>query len=216
MSAIGRQFKIQASPCGCHLVSPHISCSRYSLANSPPDYTISIIRSFFLPSWLGGTKPGFTPTGSISNTLHERSARDRSSLPRRLYHGLFECGMWFHIVSIIAVGTIMAYRAHTVVQQSQHRWNATSFIEMLRQVAWPAPVWLQAIFANVVPLTYILFPPDVPDRNSLLGDREKEGARYPLEKLKKPRSSPWTIDYPLLYTFLVGYSVVVFLWSYTI
>lgn len=124
--------------------------------------------------------------------------------------------MWFHFISIVAVGTVMAYRAQTVLQQSQHGWDMTSITEMLRQVAWPAPMWLQSIFANMVPLTYILFPPDVPDRNSLLGDRGKEGARYPLEEFKKGRSSPWAIGYPLLYTLLVGYSVVVFLWSYTI
>jgi hypothetical protein len=190
--------------------------STQGLANKPPDYTISIIRSFLLPSWLGGTEPGFTPTGSISNTLHERSAHNRGSLRRRLHHGLFECGMWFHFISIVAVGTVMAYRTQTVLQQSQHGWDMTRITEILRQVAWPAPAWLQAIFTNMVPLVYILFPPDMPDRNSLLGDREKEGARYPLEEFKKGRSSPWAVDYPLLYTFLLGYSVVVFLWSYTI
>jgi hypothetical protein len=124
--------------------------------------------------------------------------------------------MWFHFISVVAVGTVMAYRAQTVLQQSQRGWDMTRITEMLRQVAWPGPMWLQAIFSNMVPLTYILFPPDVPDRNSLLGSREKEGARYPLEEFKKGRSSLWTIDYPLLYTFLVAYSVVMFLWSFTI
>jgi hypothetical protein len=165
---------------------------------------------------LGGTKPGFTPSGSISNMIHERSAHNRSSLRRRLRYGLYECGLWFHLLSIVAVGTIMAYRAHTVLEQSQHSWGVTKFIELLRQVGWPAPMWLQAIFANMVPLTYILFPPDVPDRDRLLGEREKEGARYPLEKFKKGRSSLWRVDYPLLYTLLVGYTVMVFLWSFTL
>jgi hypothetical protein len=205
-------FSMWMSPCQ----SSHNSFSTQCLANKSPDYTISIIRSFLLPSWLGGTKPGFTPTGSISNTLHERSAHNRRSLRCRLQYALFECDMWFHFISIVAVGTVMAYRAQTVLQQSQHGWDLTRITEMLRQVAWPAPAWLQGILANMVPLTYILLPPNVPDRNSLLGIREKGGARYPLEEFKKERSSVWAVDYPLLYTCLVGYSVVVFLWSYTI
>ncbi|KAH7382529.1 nucleotide-diphospho-sugar transferase [Phaeosphaeria sp. MPI-PUGE-AT-0046c] len=181
-----------------------------------PYYTISIIRSFFLPSWLGGTKPGFTPTGSIHNALHERSAQNRGQFHRRLHHGLFECGMWFHLSSIVVVGLIMTYRTQAILQQYQHGWDMASITEMLRQVAWPAPGWLQPMLANMVPLAYIMFPPNVPDRNSLLGVREKSGARYPLKEYKKERSRLRTVDYPLLYTLLVGYSMVVLLWSYTI
>jgi hypothetical protein len=110
----------------------------------------------------------------------------------------------------------MVRRAQTVLRLSQPWWDMENITEMLRQVVWPAPGWLQSIFANLVPLSYILFPPNMPDRNSLLGDREKGGARYPLAKFKKARSGLGLVDYPLLYTLLVGYSVVVLVWSYTI
>ncbi|PVI03409.1 glycosyltransferase family 2 protein [Periconia macrospinosa] len=182
-----------------------------------PYFALSTIRSFFLPKWLGGTTPGFTSTGSISNTLHERSAHRRASLRDRLHDGLFECSMWFHAVLIAALAMSVAFRSRIVLQHFpiHDTWNTTNMIEILRQVAWPAPFWLKSIFANLTPLLYLISPPNVPERDKLLGNREKSGARYPLQEFRKVRST-WAVDNTLFHYILILYTAVVFLWTFTI
>jgi hypothetical protein len=182
------------------------------------DFTVSIIRTFFLPSWLGGRSPGFTPTGTISTTLHERSASKRGTFWQRLQHGLFETSLWFHLASILAVAIGVAVRSHIVVQQlqPQHIWDVASFTELLRQVAWPSPAWLKSSLDNLTPLIYMMFPPDVPERSKLFGNRNKAGVRYPLQASKELKSSLWSFDYLLFHTILVGYSVALLFWSYNL
>lgn len=178
---------------------------------------MSTIRSFFLPKRLGGTTPGFTPTGSISDTLHERSAHRRASFFRRLYDGLFECGMWFHALIIVATSLSIAFRARIVLQQfpPHQLWSTTSVTEVLRYVAWPSSFCLKTIFGNLTPFLYVMSPPSVPERDQLLGNREKSGAKYPLEEFRKARST-WVVDNTVLNHIIILHAVVVLLWTFTI
>merc|ERR1711939_1213520 len=54
-----------------------------------PYISLSIIRSFILPKWLGGSIVAFKPTGSLGNALNERDPKNKKSMLRRLWAILF-------------------------------------------------------------------------------------------------------------------------------
>merc|ERR1712059_24978 len=73
------------SPAGYHTGQRD---SRYQLWMSPY-ISLSIIRSFILPKWLGGSIVAFKPTGSLGNALNERDPKNKKSMLRRLWAILF-------------------------------------------------------------------------------------------------------------------------------
>lgn len=180
------------------------------------DYTIAILRSFVLPFSLGGTKPGFTPTGSVHNVLQERSAHARGGLFRRLNHHLFDCGVFFHLIIASSLILVVSTRTRAVVSAhcSDGCFSAEFFVEFLRAIAWPAPQWIIALFGCITPLRYSVFPPNVLERDKLLSQRDTDGARYPLPQYRDMQNGLWDFGFAHMYSLFILYTAALFIVSW--
>ncbi|KAH9900126.1 nucleotide-diphospho-sugar transferase [Xylariomycetidae sp. FL2044] len=136
----------------------------------------SMMRSFVLPSVLGGRKASFTPSGTVPDHTHERDARcPRPPLHRRLWHMMVHCGVWFHVlvVTLLAAGVACRVAGHPLISiinykglTSEAEEAAVWMIGLLERVAWPPLSWLALIVSWATPIRYALYPPRVPDRRS--------------------------------------------------
>ncbi|WYZ42248.1 hypothetical protein EsH8_V_001143 [Colletotrichum jinshuiense] len=178
--------------------------------------TPSWFRSFILPKSLGGKTTTFTPTGSIGNVYHERDPGRRAPLIKRLQHMILGCGAWIHVLIVLTLG-IGAYlrfsralREHSLDAHGDHGLDMLC-IRLLQKVAWPTHPWITTMLACITPIRYAIYPPQVPERDKLLGKRGKNGARYPLpEVMGKVKRTPFAMGYVELYTIFVVYVAVVF------
>lgn len=203
-------------------LTPCKSCSFVSriqtsiLTNGTVDSTVAWFRSFILPKSLGGKTTTFTPTGSISNVYHERDPGRRAPLIKRLQHMILGCGAWIHVLIVLTLG-IGAYlrfsralREHSLGAHGDHGLEMLC-IRLLQKVAWPTHPWITTTLACITPIRYAIYPPQVPERDKLLGKRGKNGARYPLpEVMGKVKRTPFAMGYVELYTIFVVYVAVVF------
>ena len=191
-----------------------------------PYFSIAWFRSFILPASLGGKVTGFTATGSISNNLHERSASRRAPLAVRIRHALVDGGMWMHVLIITSLVGAALFRCYQIFspawRQQQHEGDnmkpvitQAMWIELLQTVAWPSKPLFPTILACLTPLHYALFPPDVADRNKLMGKPGKNGARYPRPETRKDRTiKGLRFEYAQLQNLIVLYAAVLFVWSW--
>jgi hypothetical protein len=140
-------------------------------------YVYGLSRSFLLPKWLGGTDlPGFTPSGSIANTVHERDASKRAPLSVRARHMLFECGAIFHLIIVAMTLSALAYVIYNTCAQASPE---TLAYELLKNVGWAVMPASQTVLALAVPLQYMLFPPNLGSRKKIMTKIDADGARYP-------------------------------------
>ncbi|KAH9907036.1 glycosyltransferase family 2 protein [Xylariomycetidae sp. FL2044] len=149
-----------------------------------PYTIIALIRSFLLPLRLGGTAPGFTPTGSIADT-HERDPLRREPFARRARHMLVACGVWFHATVLLVYILALAYRVYAIAIVSLASSSSSSpqgreevlliATELLGRVGWLLPTWLLTAAGLAVPIKYLVWPPDVRDREEVLAPAEVEG-----------------------------------------
>lgn len=183
-----------------------------------PYFSIAWFRSFILPASLGGKATGFTATGSIANNLHERSATRRAPLSVRLRHVLVDGGMWIHVLLITAFVGAALMRVCQIFWPAWQRGDPVThamWVELLQTVAWPSKPLFPTVLACLTPLQYALFPPDVPDRDKMMGKVGKNGARYPRPETKKDRTiSGLRFEYAQLHTLFVVYAAVLFIWSW--
>jgi hypothetical protein len=173
------------------------------------------VRSFILPKRLGGRVSGFTASGSIPNTLNERSPAHRAPLSRRLKVVLLDCGAIFHLffVLLCALGVVTRVRRAILRYPGDRR---ALWLDLLFTVAWPFPLWYHQVIACLIPLIYAIFPPDVPDRELCLDRDAKRGVAYPTEKAKRPTCSMNETGYFQLYLLAIVQSVCVLIGSWWI
>lgn len=214
--------------CTCHLVSsapfptPLRSVTFIQTNIRILDYVMTTLRSFVLPKRFGGTTASFTPSGSISASVHERSAMRRAPLTTRLRHIVFGCGVWFHIIIIVASAFSVAYRIYQILaahpaDEHGHRDLHSLGVELIRDVLWPQPAWFVSSLACFTPIKYAIMPPHVPTREKLMGERDEKGARYPLPSSKEAKFSSVNVDFGQLYPyFVVPYAVFLFVASWWI
>ncbi|KAH8126285.1 nucleotide-diphospho-sugar transferase [Trichoderma asperelloides] len=208
VSDIGQMIMLLRVQC-CVLLAKWLHEVHFAvMTNASPDYSISFLRSFVLPTGLGGTLPGFTPTGSIANTLHERSAHMRHPFIRRLLYMVYEGGAWFHLVITISTSVAAINRIQYIFREySSIGYSTRTLItELLRLVAWPAPSWLLTICASSTPFLYVCFTPSVPVRDKLLGQRDHNGAGYPALAYVNVSGTCWNIGYAQLYSLIIVYT----------
>ncbi|KAI0481917.1 glycosyltransferase family 2 protein [Xylariaceae sp. FL0804] len=187
------------------------NCLRVYMA---PYYLTALVRSFFLPTWLGGTEPGFTPTGSIDAGLDERSRERRAPLSRRLRSTLLGCGVLVHVMFVSILAGTMAYR---VVRVATSTPAEQILGELLAQVGLLFPTWLLTLSALTVPIRYMLAPPDVPDWEELMDEPEMGGGpRYCHMWARQPMRSRWKFGYFEVHCFLIVYHVGLYLYSFRI
>lgn len=111
-----------------------------------PYHTLTTL-TFLLPRNLGGRSTSFTPTNTLHNPLHERSAAHRGPLLKRLRVFIFSYHVWIHLLSAIAyaIGCVLAFirafapRAgiggldtNAPVEREEGKW-----LYLLTHIAWP-------------------------------------------------------------------------------
>lgn len=168
-----------------------------------PYHVMAVLRTFFLPRWLGGHSPGFIPTGTLQSKIYERDITKRAPLLLRLYHICIECGAWFHTLVGAGICFGLVYR---FIQMRASKGFLTT-------LAWPSLTWLCVLEAMAKPLTYAVAPPDVLERHLLL--EAKDGVRMKFTKLNNREMGWgwWKFDTAYLRTAITAYNFVVF-WLY--
>lgn len=154
------------------------------IAYMTPYYTMAWWQAFALPKWLGGEATGFTPTGSIASDMHERDEVRRAPVLQRLRHILFNCGAWFHVLTVLLIAVCAGIRIRGVLQLHTSMSSRQLFIDLLQKVAWPTNPWFLYIVSFLAPIRYALFPPDVPPRNSFFKKADGSGVRYLTDEAK--------------------------------
>ena len=169
-----------------------------------PYHVMAVLRTFFVPTWLGGHGPGFTPTGTLQSKVYERDASKRAPLRLRLWHICIECGAWFHALVGVTVLLSLAYQIPRLKTDE-------GFVMTL---AWPSLIWLYILESMMKPLAYAILPPDVPERRMLLEKKAGADARYPDRKNGQARWMWLGLDVGYLRTGIALYSLVLLLRSF--
>lgn len=130
-----------------------------------------------------------------------------------------DTGVWFHllVLTILLTGILLrtarAVNAHLIVTSEIHRpdWEAF-WIQILQTVAWPSNPWFIPALSCLVPLQYAVFPPTTPDRDELMGKRDRHGVRYPAEEVRgKVKRSRFSLRFVELYSMYMLLVLAVFI-----
>jgi hypothetical protein len=178
------------------LAQPHKKLTHHT------DYLLAFLRSFVLPTALGGEKSGFKASGSISSALNERSTQHRASLLRRLRVTLFSHLAIIHLLFILACLTGLALNlARTFSPPNSsipNFWSSASITTpaqrlefFITRLGWPPLFWLQFVASAATPIVYAIWPPSQPDRGELLERDEKTGVSYPKVEARGARRNRW-------------------------
>ena len=181
--------------------------ARYQLWMSPY-IGLTIVRSFLLPTWLGGQAQVFKPSGSLKSKLNERDPARRAGLLRRLRVILINYLATYHVAFV--------YFCLTAVTLTTARCILDNFLVrdrlvcLLTHALWPPLSWIIVVSAFWIPITYAFDPPDVPDRESLLIRDPKTGVAHPKPESKKTTWMPQTAWFEVEYTVSTLFTALVF------
>ncbi|KAF4592114.1 Glycosyl transferase, family 2 [Ophiocordyceps camponoti-floridani] len=156
--------------------------ARYQLWMAPY-IALCIVRSFMLPSWLGGTSQAFKPTGSLSSALNERDPLRKKNMVRRLWAILFNYMGFFHFMFV--------YMTLTGVALTSFRCYVTSssvrevLMSLMTHAFWPPLTFVFICSSLWVPIAYAIDPPMMPDREDLLDRDVKTHVAHPTAESKK-------------------------------
>merc|ERR1712093_346795 len=197
------------SPAGYHTGQRD---SRYQLWMSPY-ISLSTIRSFILPKWLGGSIVAFKPTGSLGNALNERDPKNKKSMLRRLWAILFNYMAIFHFVfvyfTLVAV-VLTSYRVFFPEGQSLNN----IFVGLITHAFWPPLTFLFLCSSLWTPVSYAIDPPMVPEREELLVRDQRTGVAHPTTESKKVAFGGQAAWFEFLYTGSTIYTALVFAYSF--
>lgn len=177
-----------------------------------PYYSITIIRSFVLPKWLGGQAQAFKPSGSLKSDLNERDAATRAPVFRRLWTILAHYLGWFHISYVyfcLAAVILSSYRCIL-----ENKTVKGKLLCLLTHAGWPPMTWIIVISAFWIPISYACDPPTMPDREDLLERDPKTGVAHPTAKSKKIAFKPETALFEFEYLFTTAYTTLIFVASF--
>ncbi|QGA14093.1 hypothetical protein EYB26_001746 [Talaromyces marneffei] len=158
-------------------------CVNYYIA---PYYAWALLRSFFLPQWLGGAETVFTASGSIKSHINERNPQRRAPLVARARFMLFDLNIIFHLC--IFLSTLLALVWAIWKVYSKAGIGNLSY-ELTRDVAWSIPSATRVVFSTAIPIQYMLAPPDCSPRDEAMDERDEAGARYPKESSRDYQST---------------------------
>ncbi|KAF7552211.1 hypothetical protein G7Z17_g4478 [Cylindrodendrum hubeiense] len=187
--------------------------SRYQLWMSPY-IALCIVRSFILPSWLGGQTQAFKPTGSLGSALNERDAKLRKNMFRRIWAILFNFMGVFHLlfVYLTLVGLVMTtYRSFYRERNSNLR---ELLISLLTHAFWPPLTFLFLCSSLWTPVSYAIDPPTMPDREELLERDPKTRVAHPTRSSKKIAFGGQAAYFEIEYTFTTLYTILIFVCSF--
>ncbi|KAJ6192131.1 nucleotide-diphospho-sugar transferase [Bipolaris maydis] len=161
-----------------------------------PYYTLAFLRGFILPSWLGGTKPGFVPSGSLAAKIEDRHP-NAPSLMVRVHALILHQKVWMHVLYIIAC--ILGFSLNLVrgLDRNVHIGTAYStdpvsshrspWVFLLTTIGWPPMWWLGQLVSCWIPVSYVLWPPVQVTAEEALEKGNEHGIRYPKEEYSRPR-----------------------------
>ncbi|KAM0275975.1 hypothetical protein ACHAQH_007193 [Verticillium albo-atrum] len=185
--------------------------SRYQLWMAPY-IALCIVRSFILPTWLGGQTQAFKPTGSLGSALNERDARSRKNMMRRLWAILVNYMGLFHLafVYLTLVGVVLtSYRCF---------FRDSAVVDVLRCLVthafWPPLTFLFICSSLWTPVAYAIDPPTMPEREALLDRDPKTGVAHPTRQSKKIAFGGQAAWFELEYTFTTVYTALIFAASF--
>ena len=172
-----------------------------------PYIAITIVRSFVLPTWLGGKKQAFKPSGSLKSDLNERAASTRAPVWRRLWVIVFNYTGWFHISYVyfcMAAVVLSSYRC--LLQETVY----DKLVCLLTHAFWPPLAWVIVVTAFWVPITYACDPPTMPARESLLARDPKTNVAHPTPASKRIAFKPETVLFEVEYIVTTLFTALVF------
>lgn len=146
-----------------------------------PYHVIAILRSFLLPSWLGGKSMLFSSSGSIKSALNERDPLNRASLHHRLKVVMIDCGGIVHLTFVLFTIAAVTWGCVRAFEQ-EGKWNRLQYL--LTHAGWPPMLWFPMVNAALIPLRYAIWPPSVPDWEEFLERDQKTSIAYPKKEWK--------------------------------
>ena len=191
-------------------ISQHESVQR-TVTDLDQDHTITLLRVFVLPSWLGGQTTSFKPTGSLSSELKERSRRERAPMFRRLKVILWNYFGGFHLIYIVFL--LAAVIASSVRCARQPTMN-DRLICLLTHAFWSPVSWLVYLSAAWSPIIYAINPPTIPDNDDLLERDPATNVAYPKESSKQIKNKCSNGYFEVLYTLQTLYTTTIFVGSW--
>ena len=176
-----------------------------------PYHSLTILRSFLLPRWLGGKPMAFSSSGSIKSELNERDASTRAPLARRVLAMLWDCSCYMHLayVALVLVAVSLSF-SRAFRFPDAHR----TLLYLLTHAFWPPVLWLLCLTAYCVPLLYTIWPPTMPTREELIDRDEKTQIARPKQAWKQQRWGKWTFWHEFQYTACTIYTTVIFIGSF--
>jgi hypothetical protein len=185
--------------------------SRYEMWMSPY-IALCVIRSFILPTWLGGQAQAFKPTGSLGSALNERDAKTRKGLFARLSAIIFGYMGWYHLVFVYVtlVGVVMTSFRCVVLEETVR----DQLYSLITHAFWPPVTFVFICSALWTPIAYAIDPPTVPEREQLLERDSKTGVAHPTARSKKIAFSGEDAWYEMEYTLTTAFTCLVFAASF--
>ncbi|PNY23757.1 Cellulose synthase catalytic subunit [UDP-forming] [Tolypocladium capitatum] len=185
--------------------------SRYQLWMSPY-IALCLIRSFVLPTWLGGQQQAFKPTGSLASALKERDPLRKKNMIRRLWAILVNYMAVFHLafvyLTLVAV-VLTSYRCF-VLQKSPR----TVLLCLVTHAFWPPLTFVFICSSLWTPVAYAIDPPMMPDREQLLERDPKTLVAHPTRESKKIAFGGQAAWFELELTTSTLYTALVFVASF--
>jgi hypothetical protein len=179
-----------------------------------PFHAMTIIRSFLLPTWLGGKAMAFSSSGSIKSDIDERNPKTRAPLFRRLKVILWDCDVYLHLLYVLFVIAAVSYSTVIGVMRSEGLHKL--LIYLLTHAFWPPMLWLLCVTACLEPIRYAIWPPTMPDREELLDRDPVTQIARPKEHWKKTRYSPLTFWHEMQYSGVTIFTTVIFVGAFFI
>ncbi|KAF1990738.1 glycosyltransferase family 2 protein [Aulographum hederae CBS 113979] len=173
-----------------------------------PYIALTIIRSFFLPTWLGGQTQAFKPSGSLQSKLNERDAATRAPLFRRLWTIVVNYLAGYHIAYVyFCLTAVTLSTIRCIIDQ----WTIRDQLMcLLTHAYWPPLSWILVVSAFWIPITYAVDPPSMRPREDLLERNVKTGVAHPRKDVKKRGFKMQTALFEAEYTFTTVFTAVVF------
>jgi hypothetical protein len=179
-----------------------------------PYIALTLIRSFILPTWLGGQVQTFQPSGSLRSDLNERDSILRAGLWTRIRVIVFNYMGWYHILYVyfcLTAATLTTSRCVFDQYGLQPRLRC-----LLTHAFWPPVSWLLVVSAFWVPITYAIDPPTVPHREELLDRDPKTKVARPKDECKQiqfgKRRTLFEFEYTVTTLFTIFIFISAFIW----
>ncbi|KKA27202.1 hypothetical protein TD95_002095 [Thielaviopsis punctulata] len=185
--------------------------SRYQLWMAPY-IALCIIRSFILPTWLGGQTQAFKPTGSLGSALNERDPAARKNMFLRLWAVLINYMAIFHLAFVyfaLIGATITTFRCFSVEKTTKSELTC-----LLTHVFWPPVTILFTCNSLWTPISYAIDPPSMPDREQLLERDPKTGVAHPTPQSKKIAFGGQAAWFEIEYTLTTAFTILIFVLSF--